>query len=303
MNRNLPPLTAIKAFEAAARHESYRAASAELHVTPTAISQQVVVLEQYLDTKLFTRMSNGLRLTNAGKSLLPSLTESLNLIADAALEVRREKLKGSVKIGVLPAMAVNWLIPNLSSFNAKFPDLTLSVHTTPDMTTIQAEEMDITIDYCKGQFEDKTGVLLCDEVVFPICSPKLIGKMGGLTSIRDIEGFPLIHDIDGRRTQPWLGWKHWSKKMRLNINLARHPGFEFRDSISVMHATVAGLGVAIGRSALIGGLLESGQLVRPFKIHSKANFSYYIVVSNDRVEEPKIKAVIEWLKSISHQNE
>lgn len=297
MNRLLPPLTAIKAFEAAARHENYRKAAAELLVSPAAISQQVALLEDYLDVKLFARMSNKIQLTAAGRSFLPLLTQSLDQIAQASLRIRSERIKGSVKLGVLPAMAVHWLIPRLAQFNQQFPDLTLSVHTTPNVSHIMDDDVDITIHYCDGRVEGMHTFLLMRESVFPICSPKLMGKTGGLNSIRDISKYTLIHDIDGRRQQPWLGWEYWIKKLKLNIHPEHHPGFEFRDSISVMHATINGLGVALGRSALIGDLLETGQLVRPFKVHLTADYGYYIAVSEKYRNKPEIKAVIDWLLS------
>jgi len=300
MYRSLPPLTAIKAFEAAARHENYRKASEELFVSPTAISQQVALLEGYLGVKLFSRKANKVQLTNVGRTFLPQLTRGLDHIARASLKVRNERIKGSVKLGVLPAMAVHWLIPNLLKFNQQFPDLILSVHTTPNVGNIVEDDIDITIRYCDGEVGDMQALLLKKESVFPICSPRLIGQLGGLNSIKDIEKFTLIHHIDGRRQQTWLGWQYWIRKMKLGINPAHHPGFEFRDSISVMQATIAGLGVAIGRSALIGNLLDTGQLVRPFRIHASAEFAYYIVVPGERIHEPKIKAVIDWLISIAN---
>lgn len=129
-----------------------------------------------------------------------------------------------------------------------------------------------------------------DEDVFPVCSPKLLNKTS-LNSLSDIKQFPLIHDIDGRRTQPWLGWQQWLG----DFDTEKHPGFEFRDSLSVMHAAINGLGVALGRSALIGDLLSNGQLIAPLKNRKTAGFSYYIEAHNNRIDEPEIRIVIDWL--------
>ncbi len=289
MARKLPPLTAIRAFEAAARHESYAKASRELCVTPTAISQQVSLLENHLQTKLFVRFANGLKLTSAGRMFLPELSSSLEQIANATSRIRSEHLQGSVTVGVLPAMAVHWLIPNLENFSSQFPDLHLSLHTSPNLEFI-TEDIDLKIRYFDGKSSKYYCRFLMDEEVFPVCSPKLLNQ-DSLNSIADIKQFTLIHDIDGRRSQPWLGWKQWLG----DIDLEVIPGFEFRDSISVMHAAINGLGVALGRSALIGDLLSSGQLIAPLKARKKADFSYYIEVDNKRINEPEIRAVVDWL--------
>ncbi len=293
MSRKLPPLTAIKAFEAAARHESYVKASKELSVTPTAISQQVAHLEAYLEVKLFVRMANTLKLTSAGRVFLPDLSNVLDSLANAATKVRKERISGTVKLGVLPAMAVHWLIPNLKSFKSQFPDLNLSIHTSPNLE-ISSEDLDLNIRYFDGKSSNHYCRFLMDEYVFPICSPKLLNKVS-LNSLSDLKQFSLIHDIDGRRTQPWLGWQLWLG----DRDIQQHPGFEFRDSISVMHAAINGLGVALGRSALIGDLLSTGQLVAPLKNRKPADFSYYIEVRKDLINEPEIRAVIEWLLELS----
>lgn len=293
MARKLPPLTAIRSFEAAARHESYVKAAKELHVTSTAISQQVSQLEDHLEVKLFVRLANGLKLTSAGRMFLPELTSGLEQIAHAASAVRRERLQGTIKIGVLPAMAVHWLIPNLDDFSSRFPDLHLSLHTSPNLEIV-TEDIDIKIRYFDGKSSKYFCRFLMDEEVFPVCSPRLLNQ-DNLNTLSDIKQFTLIHDVDGRRNQPWLGWQQWLG----NIDFETHPGFEFRDSISVMHAALNGLGVALGRSALIGNLLSTGQLIAPLKNRKKSDFSYYIEVDNERINEPEIRAVVDWLVSLA----
>lgn len=293
MTKRLPPLTAIRSFEAAARHESYAKAGKELHVTPTAISQQVSLLEDHLQVKLFVRFANRLKLTNAGRMFLPELTAGFEQIANAAEKVRKERLRGTVTIGLLPAMAMHWLIPKLGQFSAQFPDLHLSLHTSPNLEFV-TEEIDLKIRYFDGKSSQYDCRFLSDEEVFPVCSPSLL-QQDKLYSISDIKNFPLIHDIDGRRNQPWLGWNQWLD----NADLETHPGFEFRDSMSVMHAAINGLGIALGRSALLGNLLSTGQLVAPLKARKKADFSYYIEAKNEQLKDPNIRAVIDWLTDIA----
>jgi len=290
--KRIPPLTAIRSFEAAARHESYARAGKELHVTSTAVSQQVSLLEDHLQVKLFVRFANRLKLTSAGRMFLPELTAGLEQIANAAEKIRKERLEGTVTVGVLPAMAMHWLIPNLNQFSSQFPDLHLSLYTSPDLELV-FEDIDLKIRYFDGKSSKYYCRFLRDEEVFPICSPGLL-QQERLYSIADIRQFPLIHDIDGRRNQPWLGWSQWLSE----VDLENHPGFEFRDSMSVMHAAINGLGIALGRSALLGNLLSTGQLVAPLKQRKKADFSYYIEVDNDRIDEPKTRAVIDWLTGL-----
>lgn len=289
MVRQLPPLNSMRAFEAAARHQSYVKAAEELSVTPTAVSQQVKRLEDQLQVKLFVRQANGLKLTSAGRMFLPELSSGLDHFATAVSQVSGERLHGTVRIGVLPAMAVHWLIPNLHSFVSQFSDLHLSIHTSPNLE-LATEDIDLKVRYFDGKNSKYYCRFLMDEEVFPVCSPKLLHKRS-LNSISDIKQFPLIHDIDGRRLQPWLGWQQWLG----DLNLEKHPGLEFRDSLSVMHAAINCLGVALGRSALIGDLLSNGQLVAPLKHRKHADYSYYIEVNNDCIDRPEIRAVIDWL--------
>ena len=263
-----------------------------MHVTSTAVSQQVSLLEDHLQVKLFVRFANRLKLTSAGRMFLPELTAGLEQIANAAEKIRKERLEGTVTVGVLPAMAMHWLIPNLNQFSSQFPDLHLSLYTSPDLELV-FEDIDLKIRYFDGKSSKYYCRFLRDEEVFPICSPGLL-QQERLYSIADIRQFPLIHDIDGRRNQPWLGWSQWLSE----VDLENHPGFEFRDSMSVMHAAINGLGIALGRSALLGNLLSTGQLVAPLKQRKKADFSYYIEVDNDRIDEPKTRAVIDWLTGL-----
>lgn len=293
MTIRFPSLTALRAFEAAARHESYKKAGNELNVTPTAISQQVSLLEEQLKIKLFVRFANRLKLTTPGRLLLPDLSAGFRQLSKAIDKIGDERPSGTVTVGVSSGMAVHLLIPNLSSFSKPFPNLNLSIHTSPNLE-LAAEDIDLKIRYCNGSSNQSYCQFLCDEYIFPICSPDLMPLGSHHYTIDDIMKLPLIHDIDGRYGQPWLGWERWL----INYDFESHPGIEFRDSMSIMHAAINGVGVALGRSAILGDLINTGRLIAPLKEKKKADFSYYIETDNNRIEEPKVKAVIDWLISL-----
>lgn len=295
MARLLPPLTAVRAFEAAARYEGFSKAAAELHVTPTAVSQQVKVLEKHLGVQLFLRLPRGLELTREGKAYFPELTEGLDRITRASSLVQRDRLSGTVTLAVLPSMAANWLIPRLADFAQRLPDVRLRLYTSTDLSAFAAENADIAIRYFDGAMPGMHVEFLTAEEVYPVCSPKLLNQGQPLHTLRDLRNFRLLHDVDGFRRQPWIGWPTWLAHID-EVELMERPGFVFADSLSLIHAALNGLGVALGRSGLLGDLLSSGDLVRPMRMSRTAEYRYYIVTPEDRANEPTLRAVCQWLK-------
>ena len=295
MARLLPSLTAVRAFEAAARNGGFSRAAAELHVTPTAVSQQVKVLEEQLGVQLFRRLPRGLALTREGTAYLPELTEGLDRIAKASAVIQKDRFTGTVTLAALPSMVVNWLIPRLANFAQRLPDIRLRLHASTDMSVFASENVDIAIRYFDGAMPGMHVEFLTDEDIFQVCSPKLLNRGPPLHTLRDLRNFDLLHDIDGFRRQPWIGWPTWLADVNEDELMARS-GFVFTDSLSMIHAALNGLGVALGRSALLGDLLVSGELVRPMRMCRKAEFRYYLVTPEHRADEPPLRAVCQWLK-------
>ena len=192
-------------------------------------------------------------------------------------------------------MVANWLIPRLANFAQRLPDIRLRLHASTDMSVFAFENVDIAIRYFDGAMPGMHVEFLTDEDIFPVCSLKLLNRGPPLHTLRDLRNFDLLHDFDGFRRRPWIGWPTWLADVNEDELMARS-GVVLTDSLSMIHAILNGLGVALGRSALLGDLLVSGELVRPMLMCREAEFRYYLVTPEHRADEPPFRAVCQWLK-------
>jgi len=290
--RRLPPLNALRAFEAAARHLSVTKAAEELGVTPAAVSHQVRALEGTLGLELFQRLKGGLVLTDAGRLYLPGLTEGLDRLARATVQVQGQRLAGVLTVSTLASFATGWLVPRLGDFRACHPDLDVLIRTESRLVDFDREDVDVAIRYGRGSFPGLVAQPLMGEEVFPICSPVLLNTQPYLRKVDDLRHYVLLHDVDAEPHQPWMNWREWLNGT--GIDTSR--GFRFTDSSVLIAAAVAGQGVALGRSALLGDLLESGHLVRPFEASRRAGWMYFLVAPERHLNRPKVVAFLAWLR-------
>ncbi|PWV63140.1 transcriptional regulator GcvA [Plasticicumulans acidivorans] len=301
MRRQLPPLNAVRAFEAAARHQSFALAAEELSVTPAAISQQVRLLEARLDIALFQRLNNGLRLTEAGRAYLPALSAALDELARASARVQASGLRGTVTVSALGSFAVHWLAPRVAEFSALYPELDLYLHTDSRVIDFAREDVDLAIRYGDGHYDGLEVRLLMGEDVFPVCSPTLLNGPQRLESAADLRHFTLLHDRDAEPYQAWISWPAWFAREGISgVDTSRGP--RFSSSGVLIAAAVAGQGVALGRSALVGHRLDSGQLVRPLPQLRRADWSYWLVAPPAHFERPKVRAFVDWLLQLGGQS-
>lgn len=294
--RRLPSLNALRAFEAAARHESFARAAAELFVTPAAISQQVRALEDELGIALFQRRPRRLNLTDAGRRLLPGVTDGFTRLAAAAANLDGEPLRGTLTVSMLPSFAHSWIVHRLGEFADRYPDIELIVQAEPHRADLRAGEADMAIRY--GSLPSGQGLHaehLIDELVFPVASPALLNGPVPLRAPADLLKHRLLSDSDERTNEPWLHWPawfaHWGLKGEPSV--AR---LAFNDTRLVNRAASAGQGVAIGRSVLVERLLELGDLVRLFDDIRPAGNAYYLIYPDANHDEPKTAAFREWIK-------
>lgn len=294
MPSSLPPLNALRAFEAAARHSSFVKAGDELFVTPAAISHQVKQLEKHIGMPLFHRQHRGLELSDAGQQLLPELTRGFGHMERGVGALTAEGISGKLTIRVLPSFASLWLLPRLSRFIESHPEIQVSISARQQRPEIIGKDADIGIFYGMGKYPGLHTQLLMQEDVFPVCSPGLLNK-APLRRFSDLENHTLLHDIDTNDDEPAQTWRRWLRDANLH-NVDAERGVKFSNSVLLTEAAAYGQGVALGRTALVKEYLESGRLVRPLKDTKPADYAYHVVTTEGNAKKPRIQAFINWLE-------
>jgi LysR family transcriptional regulator, glycine cleavage system transcriptional activator len=286
MARRLPSLNALKAFEAAARSESFTDAAAELFVTHAAISRHIRELEEYLGTDLFNRTGRGVTLTDAGRRFGEQLTPLFDSLAEASREAAAVGSARTLKVSVQPSIASRWLVSRLGTFNKLHPDIELSIDPSNDLVNFYTDYFDLGIRYGRGSWEDAEAVKLSDVVFFPVCAPKLISGNPNLTP-GEAMNYPLIHED----RKQWFA--DWFKEAGVTREMDRR-GILFQNHLAI-EAAESGQGFALGDQILCTDSLVEGWLVRPFSIDMKEHGSYWIVRKKGSKESAPARAFREWL--------
>src|SRR5579859_7876178 len=295
--RKLPPLKAVKAFEAVARNSSVTKASNELLVTPAAVSQQIKILEQYFGRPLFRRLSQGLVPTEEARNFLAHVSRALEALLTASDQMRRIDHAGTVRISVLPSLATRWLAPRIGQFNRRFPNLELVIVSDINPVAFTRWEYDLAIRYGSGPYPGLRVDVLMNELLFPVCAPRLLREGGGLKKPVDLIGQCLLHEMVAPyhpSVEPWLGWQPWFDQWGIRRDECTN-NIRMSDTAAILGAAEEACGVAIGRSRLMAKQLESGKLIAPFEGRHLSNLSYLIVSPPELAELTPVTAVREWL--------
>lgn len=296
--RRLPPLTALRAFEAAARHGSFVRAAAELGVTPGAISQHIKALEGQLGLTLFRRQARGVQLTETGRAYLPGVADGFDRLARATLQAHdggaEGMLAGRLSITVLPSFAAGWLVRRLPDFRARHPEIELVIRSERQTIDLHREDADLAIRYGLGEFPNLAATHLMREEIFPVCAPWLLNADPPLRAPADLARHALLHDAGALGNEPWIRWQPWLDEFGLS-EAAKRPSLHFTDSVQLFQAALLGQGVALGRSVLIGDELAAGRLVRPFAVSHPSSYAYYAVTTKPARANPRVAAFIAWL--------
>jgi LysR family glycine cleavage system transcriptional activator len=271
-----------------------------LRVTDSAVSQQVRALERYLGTRLFKRLPRGLLLTELGITYLPVLTAGFDRLAEATLRLRSGGVGGLLTVATLPAFATGWLLPRITRFRERYPRIDLLLKTSRTLADFRREDVDLAIRFGTGQGADTRSTFLLGEDVFPVASPTLVSPTRMPMSVADLRALPLLHDVDAHPHQPWLDWRQWFERAGVETP-AVFRGLQFTDSIVLLGAATAGLGVALGRGPHIEGLLARGQLVRLTQESWRAEWSYYLVAPAGNFSRPNVKVFVDWVLEEAHQ--
>ena len=288
MPRRLPTLNALKAFEAAARHESFTRAAEELFVTQGAVSHQVKALEAELGIKLFNRERQRLVITEAGKAYLMVIRDAFDRIADGTERLLQRQRGGVIAVTTSPNFAAKWLVHRLGRFAAAHPEIDLSINASRQHIDFAREDIDVAIRHGDAGTAGLHVTRLCAEEIFPVCSPKLLTGSKPLSNLSDLARFPLLHVMNRK------GWSEWLDFAGVRgVDPSRGP--VLNEASMAIDAALDGQGIVLARSALAAWDLIGGRLVRPFTIAMPAPFAYWIVCPKVNAKLPKIAAFTEWL--------
>lgn len=289
--RTLPPLSSLRAFEAAARHRSAKRAAEELSVTATAISHQLRTLEDWVGVPLFLRKPRQLELTAAGRELVGDLGNAFDTMATAVARLRAVPHRQTVTLSTTPAVASRWLLPHIGLLGAKHPALDLHIHVTHEPVALDGHSADIAIRYGSGKWPGLVTHKLFDNVFVPACSPAL-----KLKRREDLARHGLLHFTSANAKSLPLGWAAWQKLAKVR-GLDPSAGPVFSDETHTISAALAGQGVALMSRALIGDELRQGTLVCPFGPELKGE-PFHLVYPESRRTEPAVQAVREWVEGL-----
>ena len=294
MARQLYPLNALRAFEAAGRHSSFVKAGDELHVTPAAISHQVKGLEEFLGVQLFRRLPQGLLLTAPGQSLLLGLRDCFARLDKAIERVKQSDARGPLAISVAPAFAAKWLVPRLERFSARHPDIDVRISASLAVIDFRKESFDAAIRLGRGVYPGLRAARLFDEALTPMCSPRLLAGDHPLRRPDDLRHHLLLHDdsLDFDDAAPkWGGWLETAGVAQ--VDPTRGPHFSHPDHS--LQAAIDGAGVALGWLHLAAADLAAGRLVAPFDLALPMGLGFYLVYPEGHAARPKVVKVRAWL--------
>ena len=288
MRPRLPSLNALKAFEAAARHESFTRAAEELCVTQGAVSHQVKALEAELAIKLFNRERQRLLITEAGRDYLNVVRDALDRIAIGTERLVQRQSTGVLTVSTSPDFAAKWLVHRLGHFAEAHAGIDLRVSATLHHVDFAREEVDLAVRHGDGNWPGLDTVRLSAEQLFAVCSPKLLSGRRRPDKVYDLLKLPLIH-LDSR-----ADWANWLRGAGVDDSAVIHGPVLNRASM-VIDAAINGQGVALARTTLAAWDLINGRLVRPFPESLRLSKTYWIVCPKATASLPKIVTFRDWL--------
>lgn len=288
MPRRLPSLNALKAFEAAARHESFTLAAQELCVSQGAVSHQVKALEAELGCRLFNREHRRLVITSAGLAYLVVVRDAFDRLALGTKNLLQQHNAGTLTVNTSPNFASKWLVHRLGRFAEQHPTIDLRVSASPQHVDFAREDIDLAIRHGDGNWPSLHVTQLCAEELFPVCSPTFMRGRRALRSPAGIRHYSLLHITERR------DWAKWLETAGVtDVDCTRGPVFS--QASMAIDAAIDGQGIALARSALAAWDLGTGRLVRPFALSLAVPYSYWIVCPKPTATLPKISTFRAWL--------
>ncbi len=295
MTDRLPPLTALKAFEAASRLMSFQAAAEELAVTPAALSYQIRQLEDHLGLKLFNRLNRAVELTANGRLMRPGIHEAFEQLHRTMRQLRRRQQTNVLTVTAGPAFTAKWLSPRLYRFIGRHPNIDARISASVTKSDLETDDIDIAIRFGPGDYPGHHSVKLMDEFITPLCAPSMLQGPDAIRVPEDLQHHTLIHDDTHLGFCILQTWADWLKAAGVtNVDPGRS-GLHFNVADHALDAAVGGGGVVLGRTSLAESDIRAGRLVAPFDLRLKTSYSFFIVCLTARKNEPAIEAFRTWV--------
>jgi LysR family glycine cleavage system transcriptional activator len=298
--RTLPPLSELRAFDAAARHLSFKKAADELGLTPTAISHQIKLLEDYCGQPLFRRRPRPIILTDAGSSLSSVVRSGLDSFSSAFVSLREMADHRPLKVSATNAFACRWLVPRLTDWSLTHPSCALEVIGTDDVLDLPAGEADVSIRYAARPPAGLVVHELFRDRFFPICSPDLLSDGAPIRRPCDLLRFRFIHCLWPSWNPEAPTWRRWSLAARQSDpefpEIGETGAMNFREELHAIAAVLAGQGVSILSDIVVSRELESGLLVKALDL-AIPGLGFYLVHVPGHPRQPTIEAFLSWMTS------
>ncbi|MEJ6395527.1 transcriptional regulator GcvA [Gymnodinialimonas sp. 2305UL16-5] len=293
MHRSLPPLRALRAFEAAARHLSFAQAAAELGVTPGAVSHQIKALEDRVGAPLFHRLTRALRLTEAGEAALPLLTEGFDRLADGAARLQLRDDENLLTVSVSPGFGSLWLVPRLDRFRRQHPKIEVRIDGTDRLVDVANGEADVAIRYGPGGYTNVQSQRLFAMRATPVCSPGLLARGLPLQSPADLAHHTLLH-VEWKEAEG--SWRTWLLAAGAT-DVDPFKGPRFTKEEMAVRAALEGEGIALIGDRMAADHLASGRLVCPFSadLSTPLVFAYFLLSPLNWQDDPKITCFSNWV--------
>ncbi len=289
MPDRLPPLTALRAFDAAARHMSFAKAANELNVTPAALSFQIKTLEEHLGDKLFRRLNRAVELTEAGRILAPGAADGFLRLSEAWSATRRLQNNTTLTVTAGPALTAKWLAPRLYDFAQAHPDIDLSFSATLRTVDLHREDVDVAIRFGTSSPEELYSRQVPNDWLTPVMTPELAERF---TTPEAITHAPLIIDESLHFLPRPPRWQDWFQAV--GVDFTPEHGTRFSGANHVVDAAVAGMGVALARRPMIIKDIQDGRLVAPFPTAIEVSACFRFMCINSSQDRPQIAAFRDW---------
>ncbi len=296
MRRRTLPLSALRAFEAAARHLSFKAAAEELAVTPAAISFQIKSLEALVDVDLFVRKPRRVELTNAGKSLFASVESALDEIATAIDRLAARPQLKTVTLGANALLAERWLCPRLAKFWQAHPEVGMRVNHNSTTVDLRAQSVDMCILWGEGNWPDLEQEILLSASITPVCSPELMQYQGLLECPTQLAHAPLIH------CGSFEDWEQWLRAAG-SKGVDTASGIVTDDPTEALQSAIDGRGIAMGHVLLVEEDIKAGRLIQPFDLTVAASQAFHLVYAKSALTRPELRMAFDWLIAESRNDQ
>lgn len=307
MSNWIPSLYGLRAFEAVARHLSYKTAAEELNVTPAAVKQLVVKLERALGVRLVERQGHHLKLTPNGIAGQKDLELAMHHLSGSVQKMRLARQENRLIVTVEASIATTWLVKRLENFKVRHPNIDVLIDSSQRITDLQREDVDVAIRYGVPSEDGLTAKRLFEDLVLPACSPRLMEEFPELKSVEDLRSYPLIHwDLSNmpwaENTKKWFDWHNWFERRSIkDADTAK--GLHFSDYGLAVQAALSGQGILLGGWPALQDPMQAGLLICPIpEIAEPTDIGFDIVTTEEAASRPEVSAFVDWVLGISGES-